>query len=59
MGIQMACAYIGSTFMPPLAGLFLEHISIALYPFCLLIFVALMIAMTESLNRIMENQKLT
>ncbi|WP_312644696.1 MFS transporter [Hydrogenoanaerobacterium sp.] len=25
MGVQMACAYIGSTFMPPLFGLIAEH----------------------------------
>ena len=51
MGMQMACAYIGSTFMPPLFGLIAEHISIKLYPFYLIIFVLLMICMVESLNK--------
>lgn len=32
MGMQMACAYVGSTFMPPLFGLAAERISVTLYP---------------------------
>lgn len=51
MGVQMASAYIGSTFMPPLFGLIAEHLSIALYPFFLVIFVILMIVMAERLNK--------
>lgn len=50
MGMQMACAYIGSTFMPPLFGLIAQHISIALYPLYLIIFVTFMIIMVEKLN---------
>lgn len=52
MGMQMACAYIGSTFIPPLVGFIVEHISIKLYPFCLLGIVLLMINMAEGLNKI-------
>lgn len=52
MGMQMASAYIGSTFIPPLFGLLAERISIALYPFFLFIFIVLMIGMVESLNKI-------
>ena len=52
MGIQMASAYIGSTFIPPLFGFLAERISIRLYPFFLLIFIVLMIVMAESLNKI-------
>lgn len=51
MGMQMACAYIGSTFIPPLVGFMVEHISIKLYPFCLLGIVLLMINMAEGLNK--------
>ena len=43
MGMQMACAYVGSTFMPPLFGVAAERISVTLYPVCLVIFVVLMI----------------
>lgn len=52
MGMQMACAYIGSTFMPPLFGLIAQHISITLYPLYLIIFVTFMIIMVERLNSI-------
>lgn len=52
MGMQMACAYMGSTFMPPLFGLLGERISIGLYPLCLLVFGGFMIIMTERVGRI-------
>ena len=52
MGMQMACAYMGSTFMPPLFGLLGERISIGLYPVCLLAFAGSMIMMTERGGRI-------
>ncbi len=51
IGIQMACAYVGSTFMPPLFGLIANHISIRLMPLFLIIFILLLLFMTESLNR--------
>ncbi len=51
IGIQMASAYTGSTFMPPLFGL-LAGVSIALYPVYLSLFLILTIAMTEWLNRL-------
>lgn len=45
IGIQMASAYVGSTFMPPLFGLIANHISIALMPLFMAFFFVLMIAM--------------
>lgn len=51
VGIQMASAYCGSTFMPPLFGLLAQYAGIGLYPFYLLLFAALMLLMTEALNR--------
>ena len=48
----MACAYVGSTFMPPLFGLLANHVSIGLYPAYLLLFVLLMLVTSERLNRI-------
>lgn len=51
MGLQMACAYIGSTFSPLLAGFLTEQISITLYPVLLLFFVLFMTAMVERCNR--------
>jgi fucose permease len=50
MGIQMACAYTGSTLMPPLFGLIAEHAGIALYPIYLMIFAIVMLLMVEKLN---------
>ena len=54
VGIQMASAYIGSTFMPPLFGILAEHISVSLYPLFLLILVILLIIMTERSNRLFK-----
>lgn len=51
IGIQMASAYIGSTFMPPLFGLIANHISIGMYPLYLIFFAILMFLMLELLTR--------
>lgn len=51
VGIQMASAYVGSTFMPSVFGLIAQHIDIGLYPFYLGIFAVLMLVMTEILNK--------
>lgn len=45
IGVQMASAYIGSTFMPPLFGLIAQHGSIGFYPVYLMIFAVLMIVL--------------
>ena len=47
MGIQMAFAYVGSTFMPPLFGLLGSLISFRILPVYLAVFIILMITMTE------------
>lgn len=58
IGVQMACAYVGSTFMPPVFGLIARYISIKLYPFYMIIFAVLMIVMTEKLNQaVAENRR--
>ena len=51
VGIQMASAYVGSTFMPPLFGALTEVLPIGIYPLYLAVFAILMIAMSERLNR--------
>lgn len=56
MGIQMASAYLGTTFMPPVFGLIAEYISISLYPVYLIIFVVLMFTMVERMNRIHDRR---
>lgn len=47
IGIQMACAYVGSTFIPPLFGLIGSATDFAILPLYLIVFVVLMLVMTE------------
>ncbi|MBB2955372.1 fucose permease [Bifidobacterium commune] len=56
VGVQMACAYAGSLAMPPLFGLLAEHISIALYPWYLLVLLALMVVMHKMLRHKVGNK---
>ena len=56
MGIQMATAYVGSTFMPPVFGFLAAKITISLYPVYLLAFVILMFIMAERMNKIHQNK---
>lgn len=51
IGIQMATAYVGSTFMPPLFGLLVRLIDIVWFPYYLAFFFLLLVAMSECLNR--------
>ena len=55
VGIQMAFAYTGSTFMPPIFGLIANHISISFFPVFLLFFIILGALLTENLNRIKKH----
>ena len=47
IGIQMASAYVGSTFIPPLFGLLGARFGFEILPVYLLVFVVLMVVMTE------------
>lgn len=47
IGIQMASAYVGSCFMPPLFGFIANHISAALFPVYLSVILVFMIVMHE------------
>ena len=57
IGIQMASAYVGSTFVPPLFGLLGNALSFSLMPVYLLLFFTLMIVMVEMTFRITHSQK--
>ncbi len=57
IGIQMASAYTGTTFMPPVFGFLAENFTIALYPLYLGLLLVLMFVMTEWLNRLVLRQK--
>jgi len=51
MGIQMASAYIGTTFMPTLFGALAGRLGFALFPVFIGIVLAIKIVMVETLNR--------
>lgn len=55
VGIQMASAYSGATFLPPLFGLVAEYIHIGLFPLFMAIGAVLVLTMTEWVNRICKN----
>lgn len=57
IGIQMASAYIGSTFVPPLFGLLGKALGFNIMPLFLLVFIVLMITMTEATFRITKKKK--
>ncbi len=52
IGVQMASGYVGSTLMPLFFGVIAEKVSISFYPIYMLLFIALMIVMTEILNKL-------
>lgn len=57
IGIQMASAYVGATFMPPLFGVVASYVGIWLYPLYLMVFAVLMLILSESLNRTIDRNK--
>ncbi|MFE5319430.1 MFS transporter [Paenibacillus sp. NPDC056579] len=56
MGYQMAVAYTGTTFLPPLFGLLATQTSISLLPFIALAFILLMLLSSEKVNHILSKQ---
>lgn len=52
IGIQMASAYVGSTFMPPLFGLLANHISLKLMPIYLGLFLVLLLIMISKTEKV-------
>ena len=57
IGVQMASAYIGSTFAPLLFGVLADAAGISLMPFWLIAFVGLMISMFEWTERSVARRK--
>jgi fucose permease len=51
VGVQMASAYTGATFMPPLFGLIANHINVNLFPVFLLVFAIMLLVMIRLLNK--------
>lgn len=52
IGIEMASAYVGSTFMPPLFGFIANNTSMAVFPIFMAVFLCIMFAATTRLNHI-------
>lgn len=49
IGVQMACAYVGICFMPPIFGYIANYVSVSLYPVYLLAILILMAVMHEKM----------
>ena len=56
IGMQMASAYVGTTFMPPLFGVIANKIGLNFMPVFLFIFVFLMIVMIEITYKTVKNK---
>lgn len=56
VGIQMASAYCGSTFMPPVFGFLAENVSLTLYPLYLGGLAFIMLIMIKRLNNIIQKK---
>ena len=54
IGVEMAAAYVGTTFMPPLFGIFAQHVSIAWLPLWVGVFLVLLAVMAEGCNRAVD-----
>lgn len=52
IGIQMASAYVGSTFMPPIFGLIANHISLKLMPIYLAFFLLMLLFMISKTEKL-------
>lgn len=57
IGIQMASAYVGSTFMPPIFGVIANHISLKLMPIYLVFFLILLIIMISKTEKLCRPEK--
>lgn len=58
MGYQMAFAYTGTTFMPPLLGFIAAQSTIGIFPITIVIFVVAMLLSSEKLNILLAKKDL-
>ncbi|MCM3781368.1 MFS transporter [Neobacillus mesonae] len=56
IGYQMAVAYTGTTFLPPLFGLTASAFGIGLFPVVVLLFTVLMLISSERVNKVIGNK---
>ncbi|WP_391122725.1 MFS transporter [Psychrobacillus sp. L3] len=57
MGYQMAVAYTGTTFIPPLLGFGASHLTIGIFPLFLVLFAAAMLLGSEKLNALLNKEQ--
>lgn len=57
IGLQMASAYVGSTFMPMVFGVIQQHVGIAIMPFYILLFLCLNIGFLEAAYKKADGNK--
>ncbi|MBQ6848473.1 MAG: MFS transporter [Clostridia bacterium] len=55
VGIQVAAAYCGITFVPPVFGLVAQYVHVGLFPVFLAVFWVTMVLATERINRICKH----
>lgn len=51
IGLQMATAYCGTTFLPPLLGMVASRTGLWIFPYALMLFAAVMLASSEAVTR--------
>lgn len=56
MGLQMAFAYMGATFMPPILGLIMDKAGIQLYPVFIFVLLIIMVIGSEKINKIVASR---
>lgn len=56
MGYQMAVAYTGSTFLPPLLGLMASQLSIGIFSIFIIVYIILMLISSEKVNTLMKTR---
>ncbi len=54
IGFQMASAYAGGTFLPPILGLVVARTTIGIFPLFIMAFILIMLASSEKINRLMK-----
>lgn len=57
MGVQMACAYVGSSLMPPLFGFLAPWLGMGFFPVFLLLFLAGICFMAERMNAVRSRRE--
>ena len=57
IGVQMAFAYVGTCLAPPVFGMLAQYVSVALYPYYLLVLLILMVVMSERLHQLTIGRK--